>query len=407
MPTVARRWRRRRRWGPAGRALRLVHLTTSDVSLALLLSTELEAAQDEGYEVIGMSAPGPYVARLPAGVRHVPVSSLTRSWNPLRDIRALWEIVALVRRLRPDVLHTHNPKTGVLGRWAGRACGVPVVVNTCHGLWLREGDGLLRRLVVIGAEAAGALGSDVELFQNDDDRRRMARFVGPSKCRTVGNGVDLTRFRPDVEAGARFREELGIPMDSLLVGGVGRRVAEKGIHDLAEASEHVPGEANFIWVGPRDLAKPDNVDNAGGRLRFVDEQEDMVAVYAALDVFVLPSYREGFSRSAMEAAACGCAMVLTDIRGCREIGSDEEHLLLVPPGEPRALAESISRLVADGALRRRLGSAAQSRAREAFDQRSVAAASFTAYRDLAARRGLEWFDRAPVARPPDPERLRS
>ena len=121
----------------------------------------------------------------------------------------------------------------------------------------------------------------------------------------------------------------------------------------------------------------------------------MVAVYSALDVFVLPSHREGFSRSAMEAAACGCALVLTDIRGCREIGTDGEHLLLVPPRDPEALAAAICRLVDDTGLRDRLGRAAVERARRAFDQRAVAAMSIETYRRVALRKGLPWAVDAP------------
>jgi glycosyltransferase involved in cell wall biosynthesis len=113
---------------------------------------------------------------------------------------------------------------------------------------------------------------------------------------------------------------------------------------------------------------------------------DMPAVYSAADVFVLPSHREGFSRSAMEAAACGRPMVLSDIRGCREIGRDGEHLLLVPPRDPGALAAAIRRLLDDPALRARLGEAAERRAREEFDQHRVARISLETYDRVLARR---------------------
>jgi glycosyltransferase involved in cell wall biosynthesis len=116
----------------------------------------------------------------------------------------------------------------------------------------------------------------------------------------------------------------------------------------------------------------------------------MPAVYAALDVFVLPSYREGFSRSGMEAAASGVASVLTDIRGCREVGRHEQSLLLVPPGDAAALTEAIGRLLVDDGLRARLGRAARTRALGEFDQRGVADASLETYAAVARRRGLGW-----------------
>jgi glycosyltransferase involved in cell wall biosynthesis len=379
------------------RRLRLAHLTTSDISHALLLATELEVDVEAGYETFALSAAGPYVDRLPEGVTHVPVPSLTRAWDLGRDRRAAGELLSVLRDLRLDVLHTHNPKSGVMGRLLGRAARVPVVVNTCHGLWVRPEDGLGRKGLVLGTEALAGLASDAELYQNDLDRQALSRVVPPSRAWTVGNGIDLARFHRDADAGARLRTSLGIGSDALVVGGVGRRVAEKGIVELAEAARRLDRDVEVVWVGPADDTKADRITADLAGLRFVEEQRDMVAVYSALDVFVLPSHREGFSRSAMEAAACGCAMVLTDIRGCREIGIDGEHLLLVPPRDPAALAAAIGRLVDDAGLRDRLSRAAVERARHAFDQRAVAAMSIETYRRVALRKGLPWAVDAPRA----------
>jgi hypothetical protein len=114
---------------------RLIHLTTSDISLSLLLGPQLRAFEAAGYEVIGVSAPGPHVHELDGwGIEHVPLGSLTRSMAPHRDLRALVELRSLFRSLAPDIVHTHNPKPGVDGRLAARAARVPVVVNTVHGL---------------------------------------------------------------------------------------------------------------------------------------------------------------------------------------------------------------------------------------------------------------------------------
>jgi glycosyltransferase involved in cell wall biosynthesis len=377
--------------GPGGRPLRVAHLTTVDMSLALLLGTELRVDVESGFETFGISAAGPYVDQVAAlGVTHVPVPSLTRSWDLRRDARAARELFAAVRALRLDVLHTHNPKTGVLGRLLGRLAGVPVVVNTCHGLWAGRGDGLAKRAFVLTAEAAAAQASHYELYQNAEDRRTLRRAVPARRAAVVGNGVDLARFVPDPEAGAALRAELGVAPEELLVGGVGRRVAEKGIREFAAAARRLAGKARFVWVGPLDGDKADALSADLEGVGFLGERQDMPAVYSALDVFVLPSYREGFSRSAMEAAACGAAMVLTDIRGCREVGADGEHLLLVAPRDDVALADAISRLLVDAGLRARLGRAARERALARFDQRAIARMSISTYAAVARRRGLGW-----------------
>ncbi len=378
--------------GPGGRPLRVAHLTTVDMSLDLLLGTELRADVDSGLEVFGLSAPGPWVERVEAlGVTHVPLESLTRSWDVASDAAAARELYRALRRIRPDVLHTHNPKTGVLGRLLGRAARVPVVVNTCHGLWLRPGDGLARKAFVLGTESVAAWASHAELYQNAEDRHTLRWAVRRWRSQVVGNGVDLDRFTPDPAGRARVRRELGVADGELLVGGVGRRVAEKGIAEYAAAARALTGKARFVWVGPDDPDKPDALRDDEAGVTFVGERSDMPAVYSALDVFVLPSHREGFSRSGMEAAACGVASVLTDIRGCREIGEHEREVLLVPPRDVDTLTATVERLLLDASLRKRLGVAARERAAAHFDQREVARASLETYAAVARRKGLPWY----------------
>ncbi|QBR94279.1 glycosyltransferase family 1 protein [Nocardioides euryhalodurans] len=370
------------------------------MSLALLLATELAVDVEAGHETYGLSAPGRFVPTVTAlGVEHVPLPSLTRSWDPRRDLRGVRELVQALRRLRPDVLHTHNPKTGVIGRVAGRLLGVPVVVNTCHGLWASPSDRLRRRLPVYTAEVVASWFSHAELFQNATDRQTLTPWLRAGRSEVVGNGTDLVRFRHSPDERRRLRAELGVADDTVVVGGVGRMVAEKGIREFLATADRLTAahgdDVAFVWVGPDDPDKPDAWAVAGTGVRFLGERSDMPAVYSALDVFVLPSYREGFSRSAMEAAACRTAMVLSDIRGCREVGVDGTHLLLSPPGDADALTDRVGRLVADADLRTRLARAAEQRAHAEFDQRRIAARSLTTYADVARRRGLGWTEVRP------------
>lgn len=383
--------------GPGGRALRVAHLTTIDMSLDLLLGTELRADVEAGLEVFGLSAPGPFVDRVTAlGVTHVPLTSLTRSWDLRSDAAATRELSRAVKSLDLDVLHTHNPKTGVIGRLVGRAAGIPVVVNTCHGLWIRPDDGLAKRAFVLGAETLAARASHFELYQNAEDHRTLRRAVSARRSRVVGNGVDLTRFTPDPAGRAQVRRELGVGNDQLLVGGVGRRVAEKGIVEFAAAARTLAGKARFVWIGPDDPDKPDALRADEKGVEFLGERADMPSVYSALDVFVLPSHREGFSRSGMEAAACGVPSVLSDIRGCREIGTHEREVILTPAHDAGALTAAIERLLLDEPLRARLSRSARERALTEFDQRAVARASLETYEAVAQRKGLGWINEGNV-----------
>jgi glycosyltransferase involved in cell wall biosynthesis/ribosomal protein S18 acetylase RimI-like enzyme len=383
---------------PPGRPVRVAHLTTTDLTLRYLLLGQLRRLRDDGYEVTGISAPGPYGAELEAeGIRHLPWKNATRSWNLRADLRAFAELWSLLRRERFDLVHTHNPKPGVMGRLAARLAGVPLVVNTVHGLYATPEDRLAKRVPVLALEWLAGRCSDLELYQSEEDLRwaRRIRLVPGSRSRLLGNGTDLGRFDPGrvgAERAAELRRELGLPGDALVVGMVGRLVAEKGYRELFAAARQVrrtDPRVRFLAVGAPDLAKADAITEADLQQAAADVQvtgwrDDVHELLAVMDVFVLASWREGMPRSAIEAAAMGKPLVLTDIRGCREVARHEQEALLVPPRDPQALATAILRLAGDQALRQRLGAAAGRRARERFDEAAVAGRVVGEYRRLLA-----------------------
>lgn len=380
---------------------RLIHVTTTDISLELLLGPQLEAFAAAGYEVIGMSAPGPFVRDVERrGIRHVPLEHATRSMALGEDVRAVAELRRRFRELRPDVVHTHNPKPGVYGRVAARTAGVPVVVNTVHGLYALPDDRLAKRAVVYGLERLASTCSDAELVQNPEDLDTLRRTlrVPAAKLTLLGNGIDLARFRPD-ESGStrrRVRGELGLDDSTVVVGAVGRLVLEKGYQELFEAwsSLRSSTDAVLLVVGPDEPDKSDGIDEAllgraeADGVRFLGMRDDVDDLYQAMDVYVLASHREGFPRSAMEAAACGLPIVATDIRGCRQVVDDGRTGVLVPVRSPEALASAIGRLVADPARRAAMSTAAVERARAEFDQARVIETTLSTYRRLLRARGV-------------------
>ena len=376
--------------------LRVAHLTTVDASLRYLLLAQLTALVRRGDEAIGISAPGPFVAELEAaGVRHLPLQSSTRSMSILADLRAARELWRVLRRSRPDVLHTHNPKPGFYGRIVGRLAGVPLVVNTVHGLYATEDDPLLRRSLVYGAEAVASRFSDVELVQNPEDLELLRRrhLVPPRRLRLLGNGVDLRRFRPDAlgaDVRDQVRRELGVADEQVLVGIVGRLVAEKGHPELFEAVAALGERVVLVVIGPHDPEKPDAIDprqleaaRAAG-VRFVGMRDDVERWYRAMDIFALPSHREGFPRGAMEAAAMGLPVVATDVRGCRQVVDDGATGLLVPVGDVASLTRALRTLADAPSLRRSMGAAARRRAEDRFDEDEVVRIVLEVYDELSA-----------------------
>jgi glycosyltransferase involved in cell wall biosynthesis len=366
-----------------GRRPVVLHLTTVDMSLTLLLLPQLLAFQEAGYEVIGVSSPGPYVPGLEArGIRHVALERSTRAADLRADLATAREFARLCRRLRPDIVHTHNPKPGVYGRIGARLARVPVVVNTVHGLYAQPDDPLARRAVVYGLERVASTCSQAELLQNPEDLPVLRRLRIPErKLHVLGNGVDLARFDPATHADARaqVRRELGIGDDEVAVGLVGRLVREKGYHEVFAAARRVRAEhpqVRFVVAGPIDLDKADAITQdeldratADAGVTFLGMRDDVHRLYAAMDLYVLASHREGFPRSAMEAAAMGLPVVATDIRGCRQVVDHRVNGLLVPVRDPDALGAAIGELVGDASRRTAMGEAARAKAVAAFDDR--------------------------------------
>ncbi|MGQ0830555.1 MAG: glycosyltransferase, partial [Microthrixaceae bacterium] len=287
----------------------LVHVATTDMSLELLLGPQLSAFVDAGYHVIGASAPGPYVSSLEArGVEHVALRHATRSMALASDLGALRELVSLFRARRPAIVHTHNPKPGFYGRIAGRIAGVPVVVNTVHGLYALPEDPWVRRTVVYALERGAATCSLVELVQNVEDLDTLRRLHVPDhKLVHLGNGIDLDRFDPmrfDAADATRARSELGaVAPEDVTVSSVGRLVAEKGHREVIAAAKLLPSNARVSVIGFDEpeksgaLTTDDRAAALASGVRMMGARHDIDWLYTGMDVFVLASHREGVPRA--------------------------------------------------------------------------------------------------------------
>ncbi|GIV76568.1 MAG: glycosyl transferase [Litorilinea sp.] len=383
--------------------MKVAHITTIDLSLRYLLLNQLRSLQAAGYQVTGISAPGPDVPALEAaGIRHLAVP-MTRNFTPLADLVALGRLVRLLRRERFTIVHTHNPKPGLLGQLAARLARVPVVVNTLHGFYFHDHMPPAWRRFYIAMERIAARCSDVILSQNDEDMDTAVALgiCPPHKIKYLGNGIDLNRFNPDrldPATLARTRDGLGLEPGRPVVGFVGRLVAEKGILELLQAAgtvlQQVP-EARFLLIGPVDHHKPDALTPAVAQrygvahaCTFAGMRQDMPELYALMDLFVLPSHREGFPRAPMEASAMGVPCVVTDIRGCRSAVEHGRNGLLVPLRDPDALAHAIISLLTDRPRAQAMGLAGRQLARERFDEERVFATVKGEYARLLRERNL-------------------
>ena len=383
--------------------MKVAHITTVDLSLRYLLLNQLKSIQAAGYEVVGISAPGPHVQFLEAaGIRHIAVP-MTRNFTPLTDLTALRQLIQVMRRERFTIVHTHTPKPGLIGQLAARLAGVPIVVNTLHGFYFHDHMPALQRRFYITTEQIAAYCSSSILSQSSEDiqtaiRERVCR---PDQIQLLGNGIDVWRFdreRFSPQQLAEKRREVGIPEGVPVVGFVGRLVQEKGLLDLLAAAKTVVQcrpDVKFLIIGPIDYEKADALTPEIAReyglaesCLFTGMRQDLPELLALMNVFALPSYREGFPRSPMEASAVGVPSVVTNIRGCREAVRHEVNGLLVPLGNVPSLAAAILRLLNEPTLGECLGKTGRRVALERFDERLVFDKVLTEYRRLLQKKGL-------------------
>lgn len=376
-------------------ALHLV--TTVPVSLVTLVQGQPRRLSDR-FCVTVLSTPAPElaIAARAEGVRAHGIA-MTRRISPLADLRALTQLYRWFRRERPQLVQSYTPKAGLLAMTAARLAGVPVRVHGIVGMPLMEAVGPRRRLLAATERITYAMAS--HLTCNSTGLRRWVRehLAADREITVVGhgsiNGVDLGRFVPASGAArTAARLELGIDPDAVVFAFVGRLVRDKGVEELLAAFEQLRRgrpDAVLLLAGEEEPELDPLTEEARQRLRQLDGvvragwRDEVGPIYAAADVCVLPSYREGLPNCLLEAGACGLPAVATDINGCNEVVAPGVTGLLVPAKDTVALAGAMGRLL-DPDTRTRMGGAARSRVAERFEREAFCSALTRYYEGLLA-----------------------
>ena len=346
---------------------RLLYLITEDWYFWSHRADLARAAREAGYEVIVATRVTDHGERIRGeGFQLEPLEMVRRSRNPFREVIAVAELVRLYRRIKPDVVHHVAMKPILYGSLAAWLTRVPAVINAFAGLgyaFMDERNGLLRWCVKTALRTVLRLGHSVVLVQNQDDRDRLVGegVVSASRTRIIaGSGIDVALYSVQPQPS-------GIPIVVLPA----RMLWDKGVGEFVEAArrlKHKGVHARFILVGRRDDHNPAAIPEIRlkewvqeGVVEWWGHREDMPAVYAAAMLVVLPSYREGLPKVLLEAAACGKAMVTTDVPGCRDIVRDRFNGLLVSPRDSMALAAAIEELLPDQETREVMGQRSRTR----------------------------------------------
>jgi glycosyltransferase involved in cell wall biosynthesis len=380
--------------GAATPPVRLLAVCTVDVMAWKLLRPWFRALANAGYEVHIACSKGDWFHHLAADGFHMHEVPLRRRVNPFVHFAPLWALFRLIRRERFVLVNTHSPVAAAVGRVAAWLAGTPLVIYTVHGFYFHDDMSWWKRKMFVTMEwLLGAITSDF-MFVSDEDRNTAVKegiARDPKRATTIYNGVDLTAY-PDKQATSRLavarnlRQQLGIPQDAKVIGIVGRIVREKGHAEFAEMARRLVSthpNSYFLVVGDalptdRDGMVPELkafVKAAGlqDKFRFTGLTDKVAENLQVMDLFVLPSYREGFPRSVLEAMSCELPVVATRIRGCREAVVHGETGLLVPPRDAVALAEAVSSLLDNPELMNQMGAAGRARTVRLYEQGLVQA----------------------------------
>lgn len=384
------------------RDVRVLQVAASDITIAKLLLPLINNLKANGYEVDSACADGRFAQELKGKGYVVHTLPMSRSISPWKTIKAVWALYRLLRKEKYDIVHVHTPVAAGVGRLAAKLAGTPTVIYTAHGFYFHDlMKPWAKRATILFERVLGRF-THMLFTQSTEDAQAAVHYGIAPQHRVVwiSNGVDINRFSP-VEDNSAQRARFGLKEGELAVGFVGRLVREKGILELLEAmrlaSEKMPNLVLLIagdnkTGGDRDVETqalvqeyltstklPFRVEFTG----FIDDVEEMMK---ALDVFALPSYREGMPRTIIEAMASGKPVIASDIRGCREEVSHGETGLLVPVREAEPLGKAIVDILNSPELARSMGEKGRERAEQYFDEQLVMDRQLWHYARLVAER---------------------
>ena len=405
---------------------KILYVTTISMTLDYFLKGTMTELVKSGHEVVAVSSPGEWMAAVKAleGVKVVEVP-MERRIAPFKDLRSLLRLYKVLREERPDIVHSFTPKAGLLAMMASKFAGIKVRIHTFTGLVFPTSTGLKRRLLMTTDRLTCACATNIIAEGQGVRNDLLSAGITHKEVRVLGHGnirgIDLERYDRTPEI-MQLAEKLRVP-DAFTFLFVGRLVRDKGIAELCEAFHHIsiggqdlprrsidPDMAQSgSGIGGQDLPRrpftrlgreaqgdwggtcrrtrmvlvgpfEDDVDPVGEEVKeyilrtpeIITTGEikgpELLAWFAASDCFVLPSYREGFPNTVIEAGAMGLPSIVTDINGSREIISDGINGLVVPPKNVEALSEAMKKMLIDSDFRERAASVSRDMIASRFEQ---------------------------------------
>lgn len=332
------------------------------------------------------------------GIEALVIPMQNRLVTPVSDVISLVHMTRYFRRVRPHIVHTHSSKAGMLGRLAACLAGVPVVVHTVHGPSFHDRQRRVVRVIIRSIERALALRTDriitvAETLAGDLVRQRVCR---PDSICAVVSGIDFDTFpsAPEVVR-RRVRRSLGASDDDCLIFSVAHLMQDKGHEVLIQVANLVSAARQDVKVvvvgdGPLRDELQAQIEALGliSHVALIGAREDVPDLLTAADIFVQTSWREGLSRSLVEAMYSGLPVVATDVGATREVVKDGKSGYLVPPGDAHALAGRLLQLIGSREERARIGVTAHDVVAEDRSVQAMGESLASVYGELMERKGL-------------------
>ena len=348
---------------------KLIRITTVPISFKVLLKGQLRFMASNGFDVKGVSSEGEELKEVRENEGIVMEAiNMSRKITPFQDLKSLWEMWNFLRKEKPQIVHTHTPKAGIIGMLAARLAGVPYRLHTVAGLPLIEATGTKRKILNFVEKLTYS--SATRVYPNSKglyDFILQNNFTQSNKLKIIANGssngINTTFFNPEQVTETErvtLREKLNIQPDDFVFVFVGRIVSDKGINELIKAFSELKTAENNELTGIKlllvgglesdlDPLNPETLAEINQNKDIISAgfQQDVRPFFAISDALAFPSYREGFPNVVMQAGAMGLPSIVSDINGCNEIIVEGENGLIIPPKNVEKLKEKMLTLAKD------------------------------------------------------------
>jgi glycosyltransferase involved in cell wall biosynthesis len=379
----------------------ILHLCAVGFTVKNLLLPQIDYLLTRGLSVEIACSPGQDVEELKKRGYIIHPIQIDRRIDLASNLKSIDQLTKLIRQNQYNIVHVHTPVASVLGRVAAKLAGVKSIVYTAHGFYFHDNMAVNQYRFYHSVERVTGWMTDLILTQSREDlvTAEKTRLCSPQKLRYLGNGVDVERFcRSNLvpHHQQQLRQSLNLPDSAFpIIGMTGRITAEKGYLELIEAlaklrfqfpnihllviGGQLSSERDAFQSQLSQLIQQQNLDKY---VTFTGFRSDIPELLGLVDVFTLPSYREGLPRSILEAMAMQLPIVATDIRGCREAVVDGQTGLIVPPQNSEKLAEALGKLLADASMRESFGKTGRQRVEAEYDERFVFERLAACYEEL-------------------------